>query len=179
MKLDTETVLRAKHGDTTAQEAVVTANLPRLHRLANSYRGSGNESEDLVQEGLIGLFSAVEHFDVNGTAQFSTYAYRCMTNSILSAVKKATGKKHFALNTAKSLSDTEVTISTEQLAIYNERYRLLQDRIKTELTKLEQRVLFAYLDGVDYVSIAKQCSITTKSVDNALYRVRKKLLSRI
>ncbi len=168
--------MRARGGDIVAQEAVVTASLPRLHRLANSYCNVGIEKEDLIQEGLIGLFSAVDHFEVGGGAQFSTFSYKCMANSILSAVKKATGKKHELLNTAKSLSDTEVTISTEQLAIYNEQYRLLQQRIYNELTRLEQRVLFAYLDGVDYISIAKQCNITTKSVDNALYRVRKKLL---
>ncbi len=177
MELSFETVLRARQGDITAQEAIVTANLPSLHRLAGSYCTVGIEKDDLVQEGLIGLFSAVEHFNADGGAKFSTYAYCCMSNSMLSAVKKATGKKHIPLNTAQSLSDHETTVSTEQIALYNEQYRLLQDHIKAVLTKLEQRVLFAYLDGVDYGSIAKHCNITTKSVDNALYRVRKKLLS--
>ncbi len=177
MKLSFETVLRARQGDITAQEAVVTANLPSLHRLASGYCTVGIEKDDLVQEGLIGLFSAVNHYNSDGGASFSTYAYRCMSNSMQSAVKKATGKKHMPLNTALSLSGHEVAVSTEQIAIYNEQYRLLQERIIAELTKLEQRVLFAYLDGVDYGSIAKHCNITTKSVDNALYRVRKKLLS--
>ncbi len=179
MKLDRNTVRRAKSGDIEAQEAVVAANSGRINYLASHYASFGIEFDDLVQEGLIGLFSAVERFDENEEAQFSTYAYRCITNGILSAVRSASRKKHLPLNTALPLCETITTVSTEQMAINNEQYQALRKRIDEELTRLEKQVLFAYLDGVDYRNIAKHCNITTKSVDNALFRVRKKLANRI
>ncbi len=179
MKLDYEVIRRAKGGDIEAQEAVVAANSGSIHHLALHYNNNGIEYDDLVQEGLIGLFSAVERYEQREDVKFSTYAYRCINNSILSAVRSASRKKHSPLNTAQPLTDTVATVSTEQLAINNEQYRQLQKRIEEELTRLEKQVLFAYLDGVDYDAIARLCNITTKSVDNALYRVRKKLMSRI
>ncbi len=179
MKLDNDTVRRAKSGDIEAQEAVVVANSGRINHLASHYSGFGIEFDDLVQEGLIGLFSAVERFNEKEEAQFSTYAYRCITNGILSAVRSAGRKKHLPLSTALPLSETITTVSTEQMAINNEQYQILRRRIDEELTSLEKQVLFAYLDGVDYSNIAKLCNISTKSVDNALYRVRKKLTTRI
>ncbi len=179
MKLDNETIRHAKTGDRDAQEAVVASVSGRIHHLALHYSGFGLEFDDLVQEGLIGLFSALERYDESMNVQFSTYSFRCVTNSILSAVRSASRKKHLPLNTAQTLSDMVATVSTEQLAINNEQYQILQNRIEKELTKLEKQVLFAYLDGVDYNTIANFYNISVKSVDNALYRVRKKLTTRI
>ncbi len=178
MKISQTVIQQAKDGDQTAQELIVAANIATIHRLATEYAGIGIEAEDLRQEGLIGLFAAVTGYRAECKTQFTTFAYRCIVNSMLTAVKKAQRKKHEPLNRAKPLSENEQTISTEQLALYNEQFRLLNGRINTELTVLERKVLFAYIDGVDYTTIALKCNISTKSVDNALYRVRKKLKAR-
>ncbi len=179
MKLDYQIVERAKSGDEVAQQAVLAAASGRIHYLALYYSGLGLEYDDLVQEGLIGLFSAIERYEQREDVQFSTYAYRCITNGVLMAVRSAGRKKHLPLNSAQTLTDTVPTVSTEQLAINNEQFQILQRRINEELTELEKQVLFAFLDGVDYRCIARQCNINIKAVDNALYRVRRKLSQRI
>ncbi len=178
MKINEDTIIDARNGIALAQEEIVSASIATIRKLALSYVTEGIDFDDLEQEGLIGLFAAVDSYKAGMGAEFSTYAYRCIVNGMLTAVKKARRKKHEPLNSAKPLSEFVKTPSTEELAVFNEQYRQLKQIIYTELSELERRVLFAVIDGIDYVEIAKRCDVSVKSVDNALYRARNKLRHR-
>ncbi len=141
----------------------------------------GLDADDLVQEGLVGLFRAVESYDKDRGASFPTYAVTCINNSMNTAVKQATRKKHAPLKGYLSLSDEQSdealidSESPEDLAIRTEEYDAVMARIKAELSDMERNVLELYLKGYDYLAVAKQLDTTPKSVDNALQRARNKL----
>ena len=142
--------------------------------------GLGLEREDLVQEGLLGLFRAIDSFDENGAASFSTYASACISNGISSAVRSAARKKHLPLKGYVSLSEDNAdsitaAASPEEIAIASEEHAEIISAINARLSKLERDVLALHLLGYDYLASAEKLDTTAKSVDNALQRARKKL----
>ena len=158
----------------------MAAYMPYIQKRANSVKIAGLEKDDLVQEGLIGLFKAINSYDkLLGTA-FSTYAITCINNCINTAVKQAARKKHLPLNSYLSLSNEDGielrdTYSLEDVAISKEEYDSLQKKINDDLSEFEKDVLALYLRGYDYTALAERLDTTAKSVDNALQRARKKL----
>ncbi len=154
--------------------------MPYIQKRAARTRVTGLEKDDLVQEGLLGLFRAIQTYEEQGGASFSTYASACINNAMATAVKQATRKKHLPLNEYLPLPEGEAQAaadSPEETAIARENYVALLQKINGELSKLEKNVLALYLKGYDYAAVAKRLDTTPKSVDNALQRARRKLKS--
>lgn len=150
----------------------------------------GSESEDLIQEGMIGLFEAVQNYSPDRDASFYSFAGLCVTRQLYSAVKAASRKKHAPLNGYVSLDQESETadggeglqnyleslkaVSAEDLFIDRENTALTEKKIMEALSPLEKKVLGLYLNGVTYTEIAVILGINQKAVDNALQRIKNK-----
>ena len=160
----------------------------------------GGDSEDLIQEGMLGLFKALRDYDRGRDTSFATFAALCVSRQLYTAVQASGRKKHMPLNTAVSLSAPSVPASSidgkegpdleeslsdeagyganpEKLLIDRENFALLQERIETELSPLEKQVLDLHLTGMNYIEIARILNRDEKSTDNALQRIRAKVRS--
>jgi RNA polymerase sporulation-specific sigma factor len=189
---DEELVAMAKNGD---KEAVVRL-LQRYHyfvRLkANSYFLAGGDGEDLMQEGYIGLYKAIRDYEYGRSTSFRSFAELCVTRQIITAIKTASRQKHLPLNTYVSFShspssadfDTRTladilpssrTTDPVQQVISSEEVESLTDCLTRMLSPLESRVLKFYLEGNSYEDIATQIGHDTKTVDNALQRIKRKV----
>jgi len=151
----------------------------------------GADKEDLIQEGMIGLYKAITDYDKSKNASFRTFANLCVTRQIITAVKTSTRQKHIPLNSYLSLDkpifdeETDVTvgeammselyIEPEERVILKEDVRSIREAIDTQLTDMEKRALKLYLDGKSYKEISEALGKVPKSIDNALQRVKKKL----
>ena len=153
----------------------------------------GADREDLIQEGMIGLFKAINDYDIEREASFRSFASICIKGQISTALKTATRQKHMALNTSVSLDrpafeeDEEGRITfldllrlepsqgPEELLIRQEKMAYIEKQLNKILSRLESKVLKLYLEGQSYFEIAKILDRPTKSVDNALQRIRAKL----
>lgn len=159
---------------------------------ARSYFLVGADREDLVQEGMIGLFKAIRDYRDDRQASFRAFADLCVTRQIITAIKTATRQKHIPLNSAVSLSkpvfveedDDRMLIDTlpgselsdpVELVIGAEEMRLLRDNVVGNLSTLEGQVLRLYIDGKSYQQIALDLNRHIKSIDNALQRVKRKV----
>ncbi len=153
----------------------------------------GGDSEDLVQEGMLGLLAAMREFDSTKDASFSTYAEVCIRNRLLSAVKAASRDKHTPLNSYVPLDSAlfdgtdcdgrrpveQYLDNPETLMIHREDMQERMNRIYNQLSPLENRILRLYLSGLSYSEIASICCRPLKSVDNAIQRIRRKLAQHI
>ena len=151
----------------------------------------GADKDDLIQEGMIGLYKATKDYDVEKNASFKTFANLCITRQIITAVKAATRQKHIPLNSYLSLDKplfdeaTDVTVgesmiselyvAPEEQIIHLEDIRNIKEAIDTYLTDMEKRSLKLYLQGGSYKEISKILDKSPKSIDNALQRVKRKL----
>lgn len=158
---------------------------------ARSYYLIGADKEDIIQEGMIGLYKAIRDYDRNKLASFRGFAEICITRQIITAIKTATRQKHIPLNSYISLNkpiyDEEsdrtlldivsgVKISDpEELMISREDLSSMERKIQEILSELELEVLMSYVDGMSYQEIADEMDRHVKSIDNALQRVKKKL----
>ena len=181
---DQALVQRAKNGDTDALAQLITRFLPLIKNRAARYSFVGLEQDDFVQEGLIGLFTAVKNYDAGRSASFRTYANLCIYSRMVSCLNDLLSKKHLPLNDylpIDSLNTSHQEIlsqgESDPLVIYlrREEAQIRQEKIKTLLSGLEQETLTLYLSGHSYEEMAKLLHCTTKAVDNALQRVRRKL----
>lgn len=182
---DDELVLQIQKGEKEAFTELASRYLPLIHRVAVPYRSSLLETEDLAQEGLIGLFFAAGTYH-KGRAAFSTYAGACISNRIISAGRKALGKKNEPLRNSISLDAEEtgnayaeqISISSENpeaLLIHRESLDLLLHIIQETLTEMERQALVYYVSGFSYPEISKKMGISVKAVGNAMQRARRKL----
>ena len=160
---DEQLVLSARNGDTDALAQLIVRFLPDIQAKAGCYKLAGLEPEDLVQEGLIGLLRAVKSYDSTRKASFATFASRCILFRMLGTIRLFLEQKHLPLNNYLPLD------SAQALA------ELRRQKIKTLLSGLEQETLTLYLNGLSYEEMAQQLGCSTKAVDNALQRVRRKL----
>lgn len=149
----------------------------------------GAETEDLTQEGMIGLFKAIRDYEPDKGASFFTFATHCVRNQIKTAISASNRKKHTPLNTYISIyaESTEDGLSLveleadksdcnpEELIIAREQKSDLMNKIESELSKYEKKVIDLYLEGLSYADIADKLGKTEKSIDNALFRIRGKL----
>lgn len=158
-----------------------------VKRTARSFYIIGADSDDLIQEGMLGLYGAINTFSKEKSS-FKTYAISCIRNSILDAIKSANSLKNQPLNTSVSYNKqdevngaflidlfTSGIDSAETIAIANEQYANLVNVIYSTLTKKELAVLKLYLDGLTYQEIASALSLDYKSVDNTIQKIKKKL----
>ncbi|WBW99696.1 RNA polymerase sporulation sigma factor SigH [Oceanirhabdus sp. W0125-5] len=189
--LDEELVLKAKEGDKKAEEYLIQKYQSFVKSKAKSYFLIGADKEDIYQEGMIGLYKAIRDFKPDKLSSFKAFAELCITRQIITAIKTATRQKHIPLNTYVSLnkpiydeesdrtlldilSGVKVT-DPEELVISAEEVSHIEHEIGEVLSDLEMEVLMAYLDGKSYQEIACDLDRHSKSIDNALQRVKRKL----
>lgn len=190
---DEQLVKMAQEGSETAEEILIEKYKGLVKNKAKTYYITGADSEDVVQEGMIGFFKAIRSFDADKQAAFKTFADTCVNSQILSAIKKANRKRHRPLNESVSLNkevdDEKHDISVGdimQASMDNdpEALLLLQevvDYLKTYdsglFSKFEREVWVEKLKGRNYMEIAEQLGRSPKSVDNALQRIKKKIVA--
>ncbi len=190
---DEELVLLAQKENAQATEELLERYKNFVRAKARPYFLMGADREDIVQEGMIGLFKAVRDYRESHESTFHAFADVCVTRQILSAIKAATRQKHIPLNYYISLSkplaesggertlldvipEDVVTANPEDLLIGSEEILIIEQRIREALTPFEQQVLTAFLQGKSYQETAEMLNTQAKSVDNALTRVKRKLL---
>jgi len=189
--LDEEIVEDAKKGNTVAQEYLINKYKNFVRAKARSYFLIGADREDIVQEGMIGLYKAIRDFKRDKLSSFRAFAELCITRQIITAIKTATRQKHIPLNSYVSLNkpiydeDSDRTLldvitgskvtDPEHLIISREEFYAIEEKMGEILSKLEWKVLMAYLEGKSYQEIAKELNRHVKSIDNALQRVKRKL----
>ena len=183
----------AKQGHASAYDRIVRRYYGFVRLKASSYFLAGGDADDLIQEGLIGLYKAVRDYRTDRESSFRNFAELCITRQIITAVKTATRNKHTPLNQYVSFAstpsdgggDTEPTLD-EMLpgssihdpvnqVISSEELRALVACISTALSELESRVLALYLDGYSYEEVGRRIGCDCKTVDNALQRVKRKV----
>lgn len=189
---DNELVSLAQQGDNEALETVLLRYKPLVHKKSQPYYLAGGDDDDIVQEGLIGLYKAVMDFDSSKFPLFNVFAGVCIERRILSAVKKASRQKHSPLNSYISLSgnafdDDGVAVGDiidigrgedpEKIVIDRESVSGLEGKINNALSSLEMKVLLSYLNGRTYKETATLLNKDVKAVDNAMQRIKKKLES--
>lgn len=184
---DDELAQKAQNGDETALEAILVRYKPLVYKKSQPYYLAGGDDDDVIQEGLIGLYKAVMSFDKSKFPLFNVFAGVCIERRIISAVKKATRLKHDPLNTYVSLdgdddSDTviepvesELAKNPEKIFIENEDATGLETKINKALSSFEMQVLLCQLNGHTYKETADILNRDTKAVDNAMQRIKKKL----
>ncbi len=183
----------AKQGDDQAVEQLVRRYHGFVRLKASSYFLAGGDSDDLIQEGLVGLYKAIRDYRTDRESSFRNFAELCITRQIITAVKTATRNKHTPLNQYVSFSSSpsgsqgegEPTLDEfipgpavddpASRVISSEELRALVDCLSAELSELEAEVLALYLDGRPYEEIAERTGRDTKTVDNALQRVKRKV----
>ena len=188
---DEEAVAQAQQGDTNAVDYLLYKYKNFVRSKARSYFLIGADHEDIVQEGMIGLFKAIRDYQAERLSSFRAFAELCITRQIITAIKTATRQKHVPLNSYVSLNkpiydeESDRTLmdviveghaqNPEELIIGREEILTLRDKVEQVLSGLEQDVLNAYLDGKSYQEIADMLGRHVKSIDNALQRVKRKL----
>ena len=180
----------AVSGDRIAEEALVLRYARLVRILARPYFLTGGDSEDLIQEGMLGLLTAVREYNPAKSASFRTYAEVCIRNRLYSAIRTAARDKHIPLNQSvpfehsklQELTDRAIaqafskTDNPETLLLQKEAHGELMGIIEASLSKLERAVLELYLQGLSYSEIATEAGCSVKSVDNAVQRIRRKLM---
>ncbi len=180
---DEELAALCRAGDKQAWEELYKRYKPRVLSIARRFFLSGGETEDLVQEGMCGLYSAVSGYTQGGTP-FSAYAYSCIRNRILDAVKKNSGAKHSALNNFLPIVEVGEQLflspdTPEDELIKREDRKELLHKMSKILSSLEFKTVVMYTDGMTMSEISSALDKSVKSIDNALTRAKHKLLKLI
>jgi RNA polymerase sporulation-specific sigma factor len=191
---DLQLVLRARNGDGAALDVLIRRYTGFVRLKASSYFLAGGDSEDLIQEGLIGLYKAVRDFRADKETSFRSFAELCVTRQIITAIKTATRFKHQPLNSYVSFSHTPAGQDTDGectlgdalpgsavqepsvVVISTEELQSLVFCLGSGLSKLEADALRLYLEGCSYEQMAADLGCDTKTIDNALQRVKRKII---
>ena len=184
-----------ENNDTDALNYLLDKYTDLVNMKVSKYFIVGAEKEDIVQEGLIGLFKAVKNFDKTKLSSFKTFANLCVERQLQTAIKSSTRQKHMPLNSYLSLNtsayedDNDMTVmemldlntSEDPLDTITKKeyYKFVENRIEETLSDFEKQVLHRYANGESYVEIAKKLDSPVKSVDNAIQRIRKKATKNI
>jgi len=188
---DEELICLACQGDLIAEEYLINKYKKLVKIKARSYFLIGADTEDIIQEGMIGLYKAVRNYQFKKLSSFKAFAELCITRQIITAIKSATRQKHIPLNSYISLNrpiyneDSDRTLldivdnlsinDPQDLFLNGEKLNNLKVRIKRILSDLERDVLESYLDAKSYQEIAADLGRHVKSIDNALQRIKRKL----
>ena len=191
-KSDEDVVQLCHEGDAEAEEYLLNKYKNFVRSKARSYFLIGADHEDIVQEGMIGLYKAIRDYRAERLSSFRAFAELCVTRQIITAIKTATRQKHIPLNSYISLNrpiyeeDSDRTLldviteesrsNPEDMIIDREDLTQIEGRIGQMLSDLEKEVLVRYMDGKSYVEIAGEMHRHVKSIDNALQRIKRKLL---
>lgn len=188
---DEKIVILARNGDRIADEVLYDRYKNVVRMKAHPYFLVGADREDLIQEGMIGFYKATRDYEDSHGASFRSFAELCITRQIITAIKSATRKKHMPLNTyvsiykkineeegERSILDTAAQLqvdSPEDSFIVKESMNTLLEKLELTLSELEKNTLNLFLEGKSYVEIAETLNKSTKTVDNALQRIKKKV----
>jgi len=192
---DLQLVMRARNGDDKAHDELIRRYTGFVRLKASSYFLAGGDAEDLIQEGLIGLYKAVRDFRADKETSFRSFAELCVTRQIITAIKTATRFKHSPLNSYVSFSHTPAgqegdgectlgdalpgpTVDDPSICVIStEELQSLVFELGTGLSVLEADALRLYLEGSSYEDMAEELGCDTKTIDNALQRVKRKVLT--
>lgn len=188
---DAEIVKIANDGDISAMEYIIEKYKGYVRTKTRTYFLIGADRDDLIQEGMIGLFKAIRDFNPDKQVQFKAFAELCITRQIITAIKTATRQKHSPLNTYVSLNKpvyedenertlvelikTKINSNPEEIVIDKENLGITEQKIKSVLSNFELEVLELFLDGKSYLEIADCLEKSPKSIDNAIQRIKRKI----
>ena len=188
---DEQVVILAQETDSPALEYLLNKYKNFVRTKARSYFLIGADHEDIVQEGMIGLYKAIRDYKAERLSSFRAFAELCVTRQIITAIKTATRQKHIPLNSYISLNkpiyeeDSDRTLldviteegmsNPEEMIIDREDLSVIEGKIGQMLSDLEEEVLVRYMEGKSYVEIADEMHRHVKSIDNALQRIKRKL----
>lgn len=189
---DEELIQKLREGDERIMDYILEKYKPLVLRKANAMFLIGGDTDDLIQEGMIGLFKAIRDYRSDREASFFHFAELCINRQLYSAVEASNRKKHVPLNTyvsfysqtteeGKSLAETLLTDQMddpEQLVIEQENFTAFWEQLREQLSALERQVLDAYLEGKNYRQIAEELGKSPKTIDNALLRIKGKIRQR-
>ena len=193
---DNEIITKIKKGDKKALNYLLDKYTDVVSMKAGKYFIVGAEKEDIIQEGLIGLFKAIKSFNPEKQSSFKTFANLCIERQLQTAIKSSMRQKHMPLNSYLSLniSAYDENVDTSLLEVFEtenaaedpldivtkkEYYNFVEDRIEETLSDFEKQVLHRYTNGESYTQIAERLNAPVKSVDNAIQRIRKKTVKNI
>ena len=190
---DKELVLKAQAGDLDAEESLMRKYKETVKIKAKMYYMAGADEDDVVQEGMIGLLKAIRQYDAKKDAAFGTFAGVCVTRQIISAIRTADREKHKALNTSISLSDplkdsgddmtledtlrTNMAENPETLLVFKDIVYYIMHNGDNILSDFEMEVLSEMVKGKNYEEIAEKLGRNPKSIDNAMQRIKKKVVA--
>lgn len=184
---DEQLIRKYREGDRQIIDYIMEKYKNLVRKEANAMFLLGGENDDLIQEGMIGLFKAVQDYDTEKEASFHSFARLCVTRQMYSAIEASKRKKHSPLNSYISLYDKDEEqgslietmedngqTNPENLLISREYVSSLENRLEESLSALEKRVLYLHLLGTDYKTIARLLDKSPKTIDNALQRIKGK-----
>lgn len=184
---DEQLIRKLRGGDKNIIDYIMEKYKNLVRKEANAMYLLGGENDDLIQEGMIGLFKAVQDYRLDQEASFFSFAKLCISRQMYTAIEASKRKKHSPLNSYISLyekgEDQSSLIDTmeaghqsnpEELMISQEYVRILESRLEENLSDLENRVLYLHLRGTDYKTIARLLDKSPKTIDNALQRIKNK-----
>ncbi len=185
---DEELIEKLRGGDSDIADYLMEKYKPLVRKKTNAMYLIGGENEDLIQEGMIGLFKAIRDYDGEKGCNFFSFAELCIGRQLYSALESSNRKKHQPLNTYVSFSSSEgdngmsleellsgYGINPEQLMIEQERQREFSAKLEEKLSPMEKKVLYLYLEGNSYTRIGELLNKPGKSIDNSLQRIRSKI----
>lgn len=186
---DEQLIANLRAGDKNIMDYILNKYKPLVLSKANAMYLIGGDTDDLIQEGMIGLFKAIRDYRADKESSFFHFAELCITRQIYSAVEASNRKKHVPLNTyvsfysqsgeeGKSLAETlsgDIMDNPEQLIINQENLQLFWEKLRERLSAMERQVLDEYLSGLNYKQIAEKMGKSPKAIDNALSRIKSKI----
>lgn len=179
---DEELLTLIREGEEDCMDILIERYKRQVRNQARALYLIGGDSDDLIQEGMLGLFKAIRDYSPEKSASFEAFARLCISRQLYSAVQAAGRMKHAPLNTYVELSeqlerqeDRPKGKSPEELLIDRENTQGMQEQIERLLSPMEQEILRSYIEGESYTEIAKRMGKKAKSIDNALQRIRRKL----
>ena len=189
---DEELIEKIRLGDLGAQNYLLEKYRSLVSMKANRFFLIGAENDDMLQEGMIGLFKAIQSFDQEKNNSFKTFANLCIERQLITAIKTSNRQKHIPLNSSFSLNvsafdenddttvmdilDTKLVEDPLDTITKREYMQFIETRIQENLSSFEKQVLEKYIQGESYVDIAEKLNSPVKSIDNAIQRIRKKAI---
>jgi len=173
---DDEIISRIKDNNFEYLQPLIDKYMPLIISTAKSFENSGVETEDLIAEGIVTVFSAVKSYDAK-KSKFSTFLSVCLKRAMITQTKSLSAQKRIPGNLISSIDDVELKgeNSPEDIFIDKESYNSFKENILEELSNMELKVLNLFLEGNSYAEISQKLSISPKSVDNSLNRIRNKI----
>lgn len=189
---DEQLIKQIRMGDNNAQNYLLEKYKSLVNMKANRFFLVGAEDDDMVQEGMIGLFKAIQSFDLEKNNSFKTFANLCIERQLITAIKTSNRQKHMPLNSSFSLNlsaydenddttvmeilDTNTAEDPLDTITKREYIEFVENKIDKNLSGFEKQVLSRYIQGESYVDIANKLNSPVKSIDNAIQRIRKKAI---